>query len=192
MIAGVMALWGAVVWRMRGGAFAAVTGVDIGTNATRAVCGLFLAAPLAWLARDPWLLLVAPAIAVGLMCVGWGPFMAYALDNNNHVRASPFDMLPRVLGVPQASRWTDALAWLEMGPLCMAPAALLLWWRGYFWWWLAAPAAAFAGVYFVCDAAGERGWLPSWRAIDTPEAWAELAMGALVGAGLALAVLRIW
>ena len=185
MIVAALALWGAIVWRVRGGAFAAATGINIGTQATRAACGLLLALPLAFLAHDWWLLLIAPAVLVGLLAVGWGPFMAYGLDGNAHVRTSPFDALPRVLGIPKASAWTDAVAWVQIGPACLALVAAVLAWRGDVWWWLGLPALAFAPVYAACDAA--RHWLPSWRVIDTSEAWAEFVMGAVIGAALALA-----
>ncbi|MDE2471264.1 MAG: hypothetical protein KGL35_21650, partial [Bradyrhizobium sp.] len=136
MTAVLFALWGAIVWRMRGGAFAEATGINIGTQATRAACGALLAIPLAILARDPWLLLITPAITLGLMAVGWGAFMAYGLDGNAHVGASPFDWLPRNLGVPQGSEMTDALAWWQIGPACLAPAAAVLWWQHFAWAWL--------------------------------------------------------
>ena len=186
MIAAIAALWGALVWRARGGGFAELTGIDVGTQATRALCGLLLAAPLAWLARDWWLLGVAPDILIGLIVSGWAAFMAFALDDNAHVRASPFDWLPRELGVPQASRWTDALAFLEIGPACLALTAALLWWRGYAWGWIGAPMLAFAPVYYVANVA--RNWLPKWPALRTQQCWAELAMGAIIGAALALAI----
>ena len=188
MTIALFALWGAVVWRMRGGAFAEATGINIGTQATRAACGLLLALPLAILARDPWLLLIAPAVFVGLVICGWAPFMAYGLDGNAHVEASPFDWLPRTLGVPQASEMTDFAAWMQIGLVCMLPSEIALWWLGFAWWWLAVPAVAFSGVYWACDRAGSRRWLPYFRVIDTPEAWAELVMGAVIGAALAMAI----
>ena len=187
MIPLVMALWGAIVWRMRGGAFAEATGINIGTNATRLACGLLLAAPLALLTRDWWLLLIAPAVAAGLMAVGWGAFMAYGLDGNAHVGNSPFDWLPRNLGVRQGSEMTDAIAWWQMGPVCLAPAAAVLWWLGFAWAWLFIPAGAFSAVYWAADMAGARRWLPYFRVVDTPEAWAEIVMGAAIGTALALA-----
>ena len=188
MTVALLALWGAVVWRMRGGAFAEATGIDIGTQATRAACGLLLALPLAILAHDVWLLLVAPDILIGLIVSGWAAFMAYGADGNAHVTDSPFDWLPRVAGIPQKSKWTDAAAFFEIGPACMLLTAALLWWRGYGWWWIGAPMLAFAPVYYVCDMMGARRWLPYWRVLDTSEAWAELTMGAVIGAALALAI----
>ena len=189
VVFGLSALWGGVVWRMRGGAFAAATGIDLGTQVTRALCGVLLALPLAGAAHDARLLMIAPAIFLGLVCVGWAPFMAYGQDANRNVQKSPFRVLPRLMGIPRASRWTDAMGWLQIGPVCMAPSAAVLWWAHAAWWWLALPAVGFAGVYFACDEAGWRGWLPFCRAIDTPEAWAELCMGGLIGLALGAAVM---
>ena len=180
----VFAAWCAVVWRARGGAFAAVTGIDLGTQPTRIACGMLIAAPLAWFGRDAWLLGLAPALFLGLVAVGWAAFMAYGADGNVHVAGSPFDWLARVLRIPTASAWTDAVGWLQIGPACLAPSAALLAALRLGWWWLAVPAVGFAGVYAACDAAGARGWLRYRRALDTPEAWAELVMGAVIGAAL--------
>lgn len=187
MTAALFAAWCGAVWRMRGGAFAAAAGINIGTQPTRAACGLLMAAPLAWLAHDWWLLGLAPAVFLGLLCVGWAPFMAYGADGNAHVAGSPFDVLPDLLRVPRESRWTDALAWLQIGLVCFALSAAWLAWLGFAWWWLIVPALAFAGVYWLADNLATR--LPSWRVVDTPEAWAELVMGVVIGGALALAVL---
>lgn len=184
----IMAVWGAVVWRMRGGAFAAVTGIDIGTQSTRLACGVLLAIPTECIAGDWRLMGLAVTIFAGLAVVGWAPFMAFGADGNAHVGGSPFERLPAALGIPKASAWTDAVAWFEIGTVCMAPSAALLWWCGLAWWWLLVPALAFAGVYWAADAAGARRWLPYWRVIDTPEAWAEFVMGAVIGAALAAGV----
>jgi hypothetical protein len=69
------ALWGAVLWRFRGGGFVYVGS----TQLVRAVCGVGLAAPLAWLHGWDWLWL-APAIFFGLVLVGWGDFMDMATN----------------------------------------------------------------------------------------------------------------
>lgn len=187
MTAILFAAWCGVVWRARGGGFAEATGINIGTQPTRAACGLLIAAPLAAMARDVWLLGLAPAILLELVCVGWAPFMAYGADGNAHVRGSPFDVIPDLLRLPQSSPWVDAIAWWQIGPVCLCFSAAWLAWCGFAWWWLIVPALAFSAVYFVFDQAGARGWLPYWRVIDTPEAWAELTMGVVIGAALALA-----
>lgn len=189
MTAALFAAWCGVVWRMRGGAFATVTHINIGTQPTRAACGLLIAAPLAWLTGDWWLLGLTPAIFLGLVCVGWAPFMAFGEDDNAYVAGSPFDVLPDLLRIPRASAWTDAVAWLQIGPVCLALSAAWLWWLGLAWWWLIVPALAFGPVYAACDAAGLRRWLPRWRVADTPETWAEAAMGIVIGAALAAVVL---
>ena len=191
MIALLYALWCGAVWRARGGALAKVTGENFGTLATRAACGVLIAVPLALMARDWWLLLIAPDVLVGLMEVGWAAFMAYSQDGNAHVTDSPFDWLPRSLGIPRRSQWTDAVGWLQIGPVCLLPCAVTLGWRGFAWWWVVPAALAFAPVYYVFDEMGFRGWLPDWKAVDTEEAWAELAMGVVIGAALALAT-GVW
>ncbi len=188
MIVALFARWGAVVWRARGGGLAALAHVKFGTQATRLACGLLLAVPCAVVARDWWLLGIAPDILVGLIVSGWAAFMAYGADGNAHVLDSPFDWLPRAAGVPQKSQWTDAIGFFEIGPACMGLTAALLAWRGYAWWWAIVPTLAFAPVYYVADTMGARRWLPYWPAVDTEEAWAELTMGAVIGAALALAI----
>ena len=186
MTVALFALWGAVVWRFRGGGFGDLTGISLGTQATRALCGLALALPVAWLARDWWLMLIAPGIMIGLICDGWAPFMADGLDGNRFVGLSPFYLLPRALGIPRRSEWVDHIAWLQIGFGCMALPAAALAWRGFAWWWLFMPALAFAPVYAAANAARDR--LPRWPAFGTQQCWAELAMGAVIGAALTMAI----
>lgn len=189
MMIALMALWGAVVWRVRGGGLGDAFGWKLGgTTVTRLLTGLALAAPVAALTRNWWALALAPAIWAGLSVAGWAAFMAYGQDCNRHLAGSPFDWFDRELGIPTASQWADAIAWLQAGCVAMLPAALVLLALHLGWLWMLLPALSFAPVYWIADTLGARGWLPLWRRfVPTEETWAELAMGGVIGAALWLA-----
>ncbi len=68
------ALWGAVWWRLRGGAFTALTGLDPGTGGMRAIAAAGLVAPL--LAVSWHYAALMPAWWVAWSLAGWGAFQS--------------------------------------------------------------------------------------------------------------------
>jgi hypothetical protein len=100
--------YAAFVWRLRGGAWQNV-GVFMGTNVTRFVTGILLAAPIAVL-DDSWLLYptLSAAITLGLMIAGWGSYMGMG----EHVRMNDLqwsDWPARLLRIRQESVLWDCL-----------------------------------------------------------------------------------
>jgi hypothetical protein len=108
-------LWSSFLWRLRGGAFKALTGINTGTQVARIFCSLGIAAPLVWLHNDWWLALLAPALLLGLIIAGWGPFQG--MDAGKFTDAhSPvtwiFDHAGLRVGV---SPWRCYMGWLRPG-----------------------------------------------------------------------------
>lgn len=68
-------LWGAFLWRIRGGAWETFLGFVPKTQLCRFVTSLALAIPIALLFWNPWLLAITATIFLGLISVAWGPFM---------------------------------------------------------------------------------------------------------------------
>lgn len=100
------AVFGAIVWRLRGGAWSTYANVHIGTNLTRLVTGFLLAAPLMGLGFNPWLLgSLIIAIPLGLILAGWGPYMNMTVDGDV-TQTSWIDTFPRLLGfAPNTVAW---------------------------------------------------------------------------------------
>jgi hypothetical protein len=83
---------------------------------------LGIAAPLVWLHDDWWLALLAPALLLGLIIAGWGPFQG--MDAGKFTDAhSPvtwiFDHAGLRVGV---SPWRCYIGMAAAGMLCMAPS----------------------------------------------------------------------
>jgi hypothetical protein len=100
--------YAAFVWRLRGGAWQNV-GVFMGTNVTRFVTGILLAAPIAVL-NDSWRLYptLTAAITLGLMIAGWGSYMGMG----EHVRMNDLqwsDWPARLLRIKQESVLWDCI-----------------------------------------------------------------------------------
>jgi hypothetical protein len=198
--------WCAVLWRLRGGAFTALTGIDPGTQPARIVCVLGIAAPLAWPHHDWWLMLLAPALWLGLVTAGWGPFQA--MDSGKPQDKSStigwlLDHTPTGLRISRKpwrlhvtngfrsglTPWRCYIGMALAGVVCMAPSGAVIGWdfepiRGVT---VALGGAGFSPLYL----AAYRLHLPYTRGgfIDWTTAWAELFVGALVGALLFVALI---
>lgn len=199
--------WCAVLWRLRGGAFTRLTGINPGTQGARAACGLLMAPPLAWLHHDWWLMLLAPALWIGLAICGWSPFQAMDSGKPGD-RWSPLGLLldytptglrisrkPWRLHITNGLRsgitpWRCYIGMALSGIVCMAPSGAVIGWdwepvRGVS---VALGGAGFSPLYLAAYRLG----LPYTEGVgffDWTTAWAELFVGALVGALLFVALI---
>lgn len=109
-----LAAYGAVGWRFRGGAFTALTGIDPGTDGARFLFGGLWTALPAVLLVGWWAALLAPAFFLALLMDGWGGYMAFGHETRTPDRRFPYDNLLRALGLrrrlfsPQAWRYDAA------------------------------------------------------------------------------------
>ncbi len=122
-----LALWGAVGWRLRGGAFTALTGIDPGTDGARFVFGgLWMAAPamlLDWRAG-----VLAVALFVTLLVEGWGAYMALGRETAAPAPRLGYDAILRLLGFRRPGWVYDAAGLLLCGFVLMALPALAMGW----------------------------------------------------------------
>jgi hypothetical protein len=217
--------WCAALWRLRGGAFQALTGIDLGTQVTRIICAFGIATPLVWLHHDWWLMLLAPALWLGLVSAGWGPFQAMDAGKFTDKASAVGWLLDRVGLRVGVSPWRCYIGMAMAGMVCMAPSGMVIgleptslseaWdmqrdllsavasldirllvhlpgWplrpgyleRGAF---VALGGTGFSPLYLAAYRLG----LPYRKGsfVDWPTAWAELFVGALVGALLVVALI---
>ena len=133
------------------------------------ICALMIAAP-ALIAGPLVALSLAVALFVGMCLAGWGDEMD----------------IGRVAG----KRLSDALGMSGWGLVTVTPAILALFWFGYAWWPLLIAGILFGPIYALCWWIGDVRGLPRVRLLATgPTEWAEVAVGAVVGAALGVAVI---
>ncbi len=178
-------LWCGFVWRLRGGALRTLLGIDVGTQATRALCSgaiCLLAAAGAGLMVD---LLAFVALWVGLGATGWGPFQGDGLSAPLPLtpERSWLRWFPRALGLVEGTMAYDTVGLCMAGLVCMAPLALVC---GYASAWrpLSISAPLVAGALFPVPYAIARLGLPSIPNFASGQAWGEVGAGILVGAAL--------
>jgi hypothetical protein len=165
------ALWGGLWWRLRGGAFTALTGFDPGTGGMRAIAAAALVLPLALF--DWHLAGLVPVLWLGWSCAGWGAFQGMG--------ASPVDRSNPVAGVVAflgaRSPLANCLAGMAVeGVALMTWLALFLPTPAFFF--VAAAGLAFAPLYF---GAQRSPWLPDCgRFARAGSEWAEVLVGAWV------------
>lgn len=181
-----LAAWGAVGWRLRGGAFTALTGVDPGTDGARFLFGsLWMAAPC--LALDWRAALLIPALFAALLTEGWGGYMALGHETAPPALRLPYDTILRLLGLSRPGWRRDAAGLLLCGL-----------------WLLTLPAAAvwrLDGPWRAAAALAIGAWMPAayWLAyqlrppllgkfVDDTTVWGEVFFGAILCPGLFLAL----
>ncbi len=145
------------MWRLRGGAWATLLHVYMGTTVTRFVSAFLMAVPLLLLSFN-WILipLVTFGLWLGLVMAPYGAFMG--MGDHAHTPAKTWvNFFPKLLGFePYGVKWDFAGMWFCGVMLYMFTAV------GYaaLWdnWWLliSIPVAAtsFAGSYLVLS------WIP--------------------------------
>jgi hypothetical protein len=176
------ALAGAFVWRLGGGAFTSITGLNFGSDAARA-----LRAMLAGLLPVMWFAPGVPVLFIGICIGGWGPFQGMGLPVSGRPEPSWKRWLPQLLGFKAGTTAHDFIGMAESGLCCMAPLALLY---GWFDWrigaWLLACGVGFAPCYLLAR-------LP-WPAVPKfaeGQEWGEVFTGALLGAAFVVIAMTI-
>ncbi|MFP5250233.1 MAG: hypothetical protein ACLGP3_10450 [Acidobacteriota bacterium] len=174
------ALFSSVIWRLRGGAFTTLTKLDPGTDGARAIAAVGIPLVLALYTSRLELLLLAPAIFVGVAADGWQPFQEMGLPVANP-EASWLRWLPLHLGLRAGTFWHDFVGMAECGVLCLAPSALVGFAFGYH-----GLVALAAGLFFAPAYALARLGFPTIPNFAQGQSWGEIFAGAVVGAGLFL------
>jgi hypothetical protein len=138
MIYAVFALWGAIGWRLRGGAFTAIAGLDPTTTGARILFGsAWFALPLVCGFREPDALLLVPTLFLSLVGEGWSGYSAvYFTPSGTRRHAVVDDLLD---SVRFASPLTRNLVGLCLCGLWLAlPTGVTCWWlHGVAALWLA-------------------------------------------------------
>ena len=159
-------LWGAFLWRVRGGAWETLLHLPPGTTKARLACAVAFALPL-----SPFIGWHASGVALGLMAglvfAAWGP----AMD----------------IGRVSGSRLLDTISMTGWGLVTVAPVSLLAWGGGYIWWPILAAGASFGVIYAV--AWWQKSSLPTIKRFAAgPTEWAESAVGFVVALALVAAI----
>jgi hypothetical protein len=168
-----LVLLSAGLWRLGGGAFTNLTGIDFGADPARglrACVGFLLSGWVGFLS--------VIALFFGICFAGWGPFQGMGLPAPYAPEKSWLRWLPENLGFPAGAFWHDFVGMIEAGVLCMAPVAAVV----ACWSWPAAIIILAAGPMFApCYALARiTPWVvPKFAA---GQEWGEVFTGALIGA----------
>ncbi len=178
----------AVLWRMRGGAFATLAGVDIGTGWTRAWCGLLMS--VGWIPiLGASAFFLEATIFIGLSITGWEEFEGMGTETGYLVSEKPgywMRWLPIKLGLLPVTIPYDLLGMAQAGLVCMAPTALLAAWLSG-WHVMPAIIMLLCGLGFGPAYLLARLPLPAIPNFAHGQSWGEVFTGALIGAALVLA-----
>jgi hypothetical protein len=182
-----------LLWRLRGGAFATLTGLNVGTQATRIASAVLMAGFLYLLTRH-WIVLgFAPCLFVGWILGGWGPFQGMGLEADPGFvpEKSWLRWLPEQLGLKPGTVFHDLVGMAEAGVIAMAPSGLfvayLTHWTGLYWL-----LVVFAGIGFApCYLAARLLPFPTIPKFAQGQAWGEVLTGVLVGAALGYSLLHL-
>jgi hypothetical protein len=176
------AAWGFLWWRLRGGAFTALTGCDPGTGGMRAIAALAMAAPLALIAW--WALLLVPALWVGWAITGWAPFQDMGDNHGTEKRSFPVSNVLDLLRVSPDNEFHDVIGMSLCGVICLAPAGLVFACLGGTWLFPTL-GLAFGPLYAVAREIA----LPDWgRFARAHSEWGECFTGAFVQPMLLLGI----
>lgn len=189
---GIFLLFCGVVWRLRGGAFTTLTGIDPGTQGARTMCAVLItmaavlmvdraAAPFEWS-----LCAIGVAIAMGLDLSGWGPFQGMGIPAPVAPEKSWLRWLPLRLGLPVGSIGHDVIGMAQAGIVCLAPLALDAAWHDCWTWQPAAMTFAAGALFPVPYLLARFIPFPAIPRFASGQAWGEIGAGALVGGAILL------
>lgn len=181
--------YGAVVWRLRGGAWNTWLNISMGTIATRIVTGFLFAMPMA-LATGSWWLLLSLTLAtwLGLSIAGWGPFMTMG-NHPTPPKKTWIDIFPKMLGLTPGSVAWDFVGMVACGVLLFTPMVLSFGVIALSWWMIPIVMIAsllFATDYLLWSKAPQVPNVPGFASGYTE--WAEVTAGALVSVLLMVTV----
>lgn len=174
----IAAIWGGLWWRLRGGAFTAMTGLDPGTGGMRAIAAVGLGAPLAFYSWH--LLVVIPVLWLTWAMAGWGAFQGMGDETAVEEKNQIAHLLETVR---QNKYFIDIVGMAIEGAFCVlcisiAPAIYL-----HHYWLIAYGAlvgTAFAPLYFIAQ---HSPWKPDFgKFAKAGSEWGEVLVGMLVAA----------
>jgi hypothetical protein len=178
----VLAAWGAVGWRFRGGAFTGITKLDPGTEGARILFGgIWMALPLAVV---DWRIaaMVAAGNALSLSTTGWGGYMGVYHNGPGTDRRWPYDWILDRLGLPDPSLWRNLIGLGLCGIATASLAALAIgWWAG---WERGASLVGFMGLWMpfaywvTASLAVPLPTGPASHMADDRTSWGEMFVGA--------------
>jgi len=173
-------LAGALMWRLGGGDFTTLTGLNFGTDPAPLLRGALagvLAIKFGWQVG----LAAIGALFLGVCIGGWGPFQGMGLPAPYSPEASRLRWLPERMGFAVGTVAHDFIGMAEAGALCMTPLAALLAWRADW----AAVAILFGGGLLCAPSYLLARTIP-WYVpkFAQGQAWGEVFAGAVVGAAL--------
>lgn len=182
----------AFLWRLGGGAFTTLTGVNLATDEARlfrAFPGFLVVIGFApsfvnypYIYMTVWL--VPVALYIGVLISGWGPFQGMGLPSPDMPEQSWMRWLPEQLGFQIGTLAHDFVGMAEAGVVCMAPLAALL---GILIGFKAAAIMLGAGIGFAPCYLLARLNFPTIPLFAEGQSWGEVFTGALIGAALGLA-----
>lgn len=165
----------AICWRLRGGAFTTITGLNPGTDGAR-LFGILPFLGLEYLAN--WHVAATGAILLflGIITTGWGPFQGMGTVTANP-EPSWLRWLPTHLGLKENTLAHDFIGMAEAGLLCVLPLAL----GTAFLSWQASILVCIGGLSFSLAYLLARLPLPTIPRFAEAQAWGEVFVGAILG-----------
>jgi hypothetical protein len=117
-------LLSALLWRLGGGAFTTLTGLNFGTDSARVLrstIALIFPIFFGWYA-----LLALPALFAGICLAGWGAFQGMGTETGIVLESSWKRALPNAFGLRAGTFWHDFVGMLLCGALCVLPLTIVL------------------------------------------------------------------
>lgn len=176
------------VWRLRGGAWATLLNIHMGTTVTRLVSAALISLPLAlWTGNLILIPLITVGLWLGLVMAGYGPYMGMG---DHAITPAPtwINFFPRLFGFePYSIKWDFAGMWFCGLLLSMFVVAGYVW-LDHHWWsllWIPLSGFGFAGIYLLASKVPDHLW-PVWPGFTAKEheVFGELGYGLFVGAML--------
>lgn len=147
-------LYCSFIWRLRGGAWATLLHIHMGTTVTRLVSMFLISLPLAWWFANWWMI---PAVTFGLwfglVLGGYGPFMGMG-DHRIVPARTWISFLPKLLGLQPCGVAWDFVGMCFSGVLIYSWVVIMSFAVAMNWFVLVLiplSGIAFAGVYYLAS-----------------------------------------
>ena len=174
------AVWGGIWWRLRGGGFTDMTGIDPGTGGMRAIAAVGMVLPLAFVSWH--YLALMPAFWVAWSLAGWGAFQG--MQRVYSSRPNPVARVLLALGLNGVALCLVGMASEGIYALVVPSIALDLL-HGLPWLPLA--GVGFAPLYLIAQSVRFPD-LGRFAAPGPGTEWAEVMVGAWVAVAVVLAL----
>jgi hypothetical protein len=178
------AYYGGVIWRLRGGAFTTLTGINLGTDPDRVLFSILFGFPLCFF--NPVIAaIVILGIFVALLIDGWGPFQSMGTKYPGIPEMSWLRWLPLKLGFAIDTVGHDIIGLVECGILLVLPIFLGLLVIGVHAWILFF-MALFMPISYLIPRFNK---LPTIAKFVGGQSWGEIFTGILLAMLIAFLVL---